>query len=408
MTRRPLVPLPDVLGLAREDAESVVDLTRRLVAVPSRGGIDDYGPVLDVVAAWFADHGLTATTLAGDRGEPVGLVCRVSGGRPGPCWVLDACLDTAPFGDEAAWTHPPTGAVVEDGWLWGRGSADSKVGAAIFCHVARRVAEVADELAGDLVVLLDVDEHTGLFGGARAFFESLASIDEVGGVLIGYPGLDEVVVGSRGVLRAELVVHGVAGHSGSKAAGLNAIEKAADLVRALAAAPLPSDVSAAFPVAPKLSVTAIYGGEGYTVTPDLCALSVDVRTTPSFDAERAVELVDRTIAEVDTRWPGTAPTRVDVVMHWPAYALNTGAPLRRALLDAIDGLGLKVADKISGPSNIGNYLATLGIPATAGFGVRYEGLHAVDERIELSTISAVQAAYHLAVLRLLGCAPPAT
>ena len=57
--------------------------------------------------------------------------------------------------------------------------------------------------------------------------------------------------------------------------------------------------------------------------------------------------------------------------------------------------------KIAGPSNIGNYLAGLGIPATAGFGVDYEGLHGTNERIRLDSIPPVQAAYHQACLALL-------
>lgn len=57
--------------------------------------------------------------------------------------------------------------------------------------------------------------------------------------------------------------------------------------------------------------------------------------------------------------------------------------------------------KITGPSNIGNYLTGLGIPATAGFGVRSLGLHGTDERARLDTIPPVQAVYHTAVLRLM-------
>jgi succinyl-diaminopimelate desuccinylase len=60
-----------------------------------------------------------------------------------------------------------------------------------------------------------------------------------------------------------------------------------------------------------------------------------------------------------------------------------------------------VEAKIAGPSNIGNYLAGLGIPATAGFGVSYVGLHGTDERARLDTIPTVQATYHDAVLRLM-------
>jgi succinyl-diaminopimelate desuccinylase len=57
--------------------------------------------------------------------------------------------------------------------------------------------------------------------------------------MIGYPGLDHVVTGGRGVLRVRVRVHAVAGHSGSSQAGAGAIAKAADLVRELRDAPLP-------------------------------------------------------------------------------------------------------------------------------------------------------------------------
>jgi succinyl-diaminopimelate desuccinylase len=64
----------------------------------------------------------------------------------------------------------------------------------------------------------------------------------------------------------------------------------------------------------------------------------------------------------------------------------------------------RLAARARGPSNIGNYLAGLGIPATAGFGVGYEGLHGTDERILLGTIPVVQAAYHQALVTLLRAA----
>lgn len=106
----------------------------------------------------------------------------------------------------------------------------------------------------------------------------------------------------------------------------------------------------------------------------------------------------------DRAWPGTPPTGIEVSTRWPPYALPDGSPLREALLRAAIRAGLAPAAKIAGPSNIGNYLAGLGIPATAGFGVAYEGLHGTDERIRLDTIPVVQAAYHQALLTLLHAA----
>jgi len=119
--------------------------------------------------------------------------------RPGPRYVLDACLDTAPFGDEAAWTYPPTSGAIDGGWLHGRGACDSKAGAAIFAHVAAHLLPVSDRLAGSLVLLFDVDEHTGHFRGAWAYFQGADVPGRVDGVMIGYPGPDYVVHLRRGV-----------------------------------------------------------------------------------------------------------------------------------------------------------------------------------------------------------------
>lgn len=391
----------DVLALAERDQASVLALARELVRIPSRGGIDPYEPVLDHVGAWLDARGLASRVSRDQHGAVVGLTCEVRGGRPGPRWVLDACLDTAPFGDEAVWTHPPTSAVVEDGWLWGRGSADSKTGAAIFCHIAVRLAAIAQRLAGSLVLLFDVDEHTGGFGGAKRYFAGPDAPDNVAGVMIGYPGMDKLVIGGRGVHRVRLHVHGVASHSGGRRATPNAITKAADLVRLVEAVEPPGGV-ADFPLPGKLTVTAISGGQGYSQTPDLCTVALDVRTTPSFDSPAVRELLEKLTARLDASWPDTQPTLIEADTKWPPYALPADAPLRAALLDAAHTCGITVEPKIAGPSNIGNYLAGLGIPATAGFGVDYTGLHATDERARINTIPLVQATYHQAMISLLG------
>jgi len=112
-------------------------------------------------------------------------------------------------------------------------------------------------------------------------------------------------------------------------------------------------------------------------------------------------LLREAVADTDGAWHGTPPTGVEVTTRWPPCALPDGAPLRDALVSGATRAGLAPVAKIAGPSNIGNYLAGLGIPATAGFGVDYESLHGTDERIRLDSIPAVQAAYHHALLTLL-------
>ncbi|WP_031191532.1 MULTISPECIES: M20 family metallopeptidase [Streptomyces] len=381
---------------------SVVELAQELIRRPSRGGIDDYGPVLAVLEDWLTARGLPHRRLHGEAGELVGLLVEIDGGQPGKWWTLDACVDTAPYGDESAWSFPPACGDVRGEWLLGRGSADSKLAAAVFCHIAADLLSRAPQLRGGLAVLLDVDEHTGGFGGARAYLADEAAARPAG-VMIGYPGLDEVVVGGRGLWRVSIAVHAPSGHSGSSRSVVGAISRAAHLVRLLDSAELPGvDGASQFPLPPKLSVTSIHGGQGFSITPDRCELNVDVRTTPGFDAHDAETLIRKAVAELDGELPVPRPTVISPVASWPPFRLRDDEQPAAALLGAAAGAGLAVRTKTAGPSNIGNLLAGEGIAATAGFGVPYEGLHGIDERAHLAALPTVYAVYRQAVLDLLG------
>jgi succinyl-diaminopimelate desuccinylase len=407
-------PAPDPISpittaeFARHDHASVVSLIQDLVRAPSRGGMDPYGDVADIVSRWMCGNGLAFRELRDEKTSAVvGIVCDIPGAHPGPRYILDACMDTAPFGDARLWRHSPTSGMIEKGWLYGRGAADSKAAIAIFLHIARRIRDQADRMHGTLTLLFDADEHTGNFGGAKQYFGGPDMPNDVKGVMIGYPGTDQLVIGGRGYLRCDLVVPGQAGHTGSQrtASNENAVERAADLVSTLARHATPGPLDDAIDLPPKLTVTQIQGGESYSIVPDRCTIKVDIRLTTTFDQAAASHLVEKIVAEVDKRWTRSGRTEIVFRDSWPAYSLPEHAPIRKALLKAAEThLSKAVRPRVAGPSNIGNYLASLGIEATAGFGVEYVGLHGTDERINLASIPPIQATYHDAVLTLLGIA----
>jgi succinyl-diaminopimelate desuccinylase len=384
---------------ASPDVDSIVHLAQTLIAIPSQGGIDPPEEIIGAVGQWLAEHDLTPGLLHSSDGAPVGLCADIgTGSRPRYC--LNACLDTAPFGDLTAWSDAPTAGAVRTGWLTGRGAADCKTAIAIFSHLGVDIAARSGELAGTLTLLFDADEHTGRFGGVRAYTASHAPPE---GVMIGYPGLDEVVVGARGFWRGQLHVFGTSAHSGSRhAVADNAVVKAAALVRRLAEADVPLDADGDFPLGPKITVTAISGGEGYSIVPDRCIVSLDVRLSPRHDAGWAEKLVRDVCRTLDTAIPSRRPTHVEPETTWPAYQLPASSPLVASLRGgARRALGREIPVAVAGPSNIGNFLATMGTEATCGFGVAYRNLHGADEAIEVSSIPAVYAAYLTAVDDLL-------
>ncbi|MDM0033662.1 M20 family metallopeptidase [Variovorax sp. J22P271] len=394
MASPPVPPVP---------TDSIVALLQALVRTPSRAGADATEPVLGCMEDWFRRRGLACRRLQGADGQPLGLYAEIAGARPGGPWtVLDATLDTAGFGDAASWTRSPTDPGIEDGWLHGRGSADSKGGAALFAHLLAEFGAAPEGFAGRLGLLLDLDEHSGRFGGARAFFDPPPGdgpAPRPDGVLIGYPGMDRIVTGGRGFLRARLVVHGIAAHAGaSRRRGLNAITRATALARALEAAPLPP-TDPAFGLAPQLTLTGIQAGDGgYTQVPDRCELRIDLRLTPGFDDAQARALVQATVERQDAAHAGAAATAIEWFGGWPAYRVPDTHPMVAALREAGRAeLGIELPTGVAGPSNIGNYLHGLGVPALCGFGLRGERIHAADERIALDSIGPVYRIYRAAL-----------
>jgi hypothetical protein len=126
---------------ALTDAPSVTTFAQELIRTPSRGGIDDPEPILTIVENWLRRNKLPHRRLRTPDDAPAAVIIEIAGSRPGPAWVLDACLDTAPFGDETAWSFSPTaGDLSPHGMLRGRGATDSKTAAAMFCHLAAAVS----------------------------------------------------------------------------------------------------------------------------------------------------------------------------------------------------------------------------------------------------------------------------
>jgi len=91
--------------------------------------------------------------------------------------------------------------------MYGRGTADCKVGVAIFAHL---IVEAAAPTASpvSVVAVFDADEHSGGFAGIRSYLDDPSRRRATSGVFVGYPGPDKIVVGSRGFLRAVLGVAG--------------------------------------------------------------------------------------------------------------------------------------------------------------------------------------------------------
>lgn len=124
------------------DADRLCNLTLELVQVESPTG--DTAEVAHLYAQRLAEIGMEMEVL--DEVFPATpiVIGRLRGGEPGPTVVLNGHLDTVPIPHE-----PPR---VEDGLIYGRGSADMK-GALACAAEAARIVQASGSFPGELVVL---------------------------------------------------------------------------------------------------------------------------------------------------------------------------------------------------------------------------------------------------------------
>ena len=129
----------DPLDLIRED--DVVDLTRRLVRIPSQyieHELVQHQEIADVLA-----KELTASGLDVEISEPIAdypvVIGTTPGGGEGPTVGVIGHYSTVAIGDPNEWSHDPLGAELIDGRIYGRGSLDQKGAIASVILAARAV-----------------------------------------------------------------------------------------------------------------------------------------------------------------------------------------------------------------------------------------------------------------------------
>jgi acetylornithine deacetylase len=148
------------------------------------------------------------------EGKPAGL-------------ILSGHTDTVPW-DGQAWSVDPLGAVVQDGKLYGRGSADMKS----FIAIALSQAEtfLASDAPFAIHFAFSYDEEVGCFGVR----ELIADMREAGvrplACVIGEPTSMVPAIAHKGVYRYRCCVRGKEAHSSHTPSSVNAIEMAARVV----------------------------------------------------------------------------------------------------------------------------------------------------------------------------------
>ena len=381
-----LVQNDEVLGMSTlsnpASATSVLELCRAFVRIPSPSGGE--GPLAALVAARMAALGLEVQV---DRfGTVLGLR---RGTRPGPTLLLDAHLDTVPVTDPAAWTHDPFGEV-DQGRLWGRGSADTKGSlAAMLCAVA-----ALEDFPGTILLSASVCEENL----TTAALDLVLDLHPVDLVLVGEPTALCLGVAQKG--RAGLLVEarGRSAHTSRPELGDNAIYKMLEALARIRALPLPFDADLGSGVCELIEIDS-EPKPSPGMVPHQCTARLALRLLPGETAQsilartdpclEGLECVSVRLAEVSQRChTGLMITMQDFVPAWK----NCDPALQARLLAALDTTPFAAPYTTNASA-----AAARNIPTFLLGPGSIEQAHTVDEWIALDQLNAAPAAYRAAI-----------
>jgi acetylornithine deacetylase len=244
-----------------------------------------------------------------DTRSKANLFATLGQGKPDGV-VLSGHTDTVPW-DGQAWTLDPLGGTVQDGRLYGRGSADMK--GWIGLVVAQAAAWQAADLPHAIHFAFSYDEEVGGFGAMNL----IADLKEAGIApricIVGEPTEMVPALAHKGVHRWRCCVRGKAAHSSLTPMAVNSIEAAARLVGHIAA--IADELRESEPRQPGFdvpyttaAVCRFEGGVADNIVPEACHFHYEFRDLPGADVAALQQRVLEHAAALEPAMRAVEPT----------------------------------------------------------------------------------------------------
>ena len=303
------------------DTSELTRVCRDLVRFRTINPPGDELPAAEYILAFLRQSGFEGE-LVPHGPNRASAFARLKGSGELPALVFNGHIDVVPVG-AGEWRHAPFEGVVQDGKLWGRGSADMKGGVAAMLMAARAIATSGLNLRGDLVLAATAGEEVDMLGATV-----IAARPDLGllqAIIISEPTSNRLGLAERGVFWVEFTTHGKTAHGSTPELGRNAIAMMMTLLSEFERLTIP------FTPHPVLghftrSINTIQGGVKINVVPDRCVATVDMRTVPGQDHRAMLRQLQALIAELERHSPDFQAS-VRLVSDLPAVETSPDEPV---------------------------------------------------------------------------------
>jgi len=314
-----------------------VQFLQALVQVPTDTPPGNNAPHAERTAELIAAYGFEAEKHPVPASEVqaygmqsiTNLIVRRPYGSGGKTIALNAHGDVVPPGE--GWTQDPYGGNIVDGKLYGRAAAVSKSDFATFTFAVRALEAVARPNQGAIELHFTYDEEFGgELGPGWLLQQGLTQPDLMIAAGFSY----EVVTAHNGCLQLEVTVHGKMAHAAIPDTGVDALQGAVKILKALYAQnALYKEVSSkvAGIKHPYLNVGWIEGGTNTNVIPGKVVFKLDRRMIPEENPQEVEADIRRIIGEAAAACPGITIDIRRMLLAGSMKPLPGNAPLVHAI-----------------------------------------------------------------------------
>lgn len=199
-----------------------------------------------------------------------------------PTILLNSHHDTV--NPNAGYTMNPFEAKEEDGKLYGLGSNDA--GASLVSLLATFIHFYdATDLKYNLIFAATAEEEVSGSNGIVSIVDELGALSFA---IVGEPTQMQLAISQKGLMVLDCECGGIAGHAANDE-GSNVIYNVLPDLEWFKMYQFPKVSSTLGPV--RMTVTQISAGTQHNVIPDVCKLTVDVRTTDAYTNEEVLDII---------------------------------------------------------------------------------------------------------------------
>jgi acetylornithine deacetylase/succinyl-diaminopimelate desuccinylase family protein len=373
----------------RLSEEAMLDLTRRLIAIPSE---NPPGNQYETCSATLREE---LERLGFDDVRLDGMCVLASVGTGRRTLYFSGHYDVVPAQNPEQFQPR-----VEGANLFGRGSSDMKSGLAAMIHAAAAARDEGLLENGRIRLVLVPDEETAGPRGSRYLdMRGLLGRDGIG-MLTPEPTGGVVWNANRGAISLRATMRGKAAHVGRQFEGVNAFERALPALSQIAAIKKEVELRETrhniAPAAARRSILMLGGrveaGTNFNVTPDFCCFTVDRRINPE---ENLQEEKRRLLDALEG-------FEIEMLQEQQAAATPAEDPLGAILARHIESVtGKKPAFEMCPGLLETRFYAARGIPAFAYGPGLLTVSHGPNEFVPIRNIAHCSAVYALTAVEAL-------